>query len=97
MADVVGVIDGLKKLEDYYQKLYSKESDRELYCKYRDIIDILDDAVELLQGLIKVKVVFAADDHGNFETDCGNCGCYLDKAYSQCPQCGKELDWDIYE
>ena len=47
----------------------------------------------LLRGQEKTKVVFRQYD-GSVESECGNCGLYLDKTYSVCPKCGKELDWN---
>lgn len=57
------------------------------------IDDLLKEAMELLKKQTKTKVIFKAYD-GSIETECGNCGCYLDKTYSVCPKCKKELDWD---
>lgn len=51
------------------------------------------DALELLKTEKKTKVVFKQYD-GSIESECGNCGLYLDKAYSRCPKCNKELDWN---
>ena len=42
----------------------------------------------------KTKVVFGRTKDGEFVTECGNCGTHLDKAYSNCPKCKKELDWN---
>lgn len=42
----------------------------------------------------KTKVVFGRTKYGEFVTECGNCGTHLDKAYSNCPKCNKELDWN---
>lgn len=42
----------------------------------------------------KAKVVFGRCKDGSFATECGHCGMYLDKAYSTCPKCNKELDWN---
>ena len=52
------------------------------------------DALALLKEQEKVKVVFGRSKDGSFVTECGNCGTYLDKAYSKCPKCNKELDWN---
>ena len=54
---------------------------------------LFGDVVQLLREQEKTPVVFHQCD-GSVETECGNCGCYLDKTYSRCPQCGKELDWN---
>ena len=54
---------------------------------------LLYDAVALLKAEKKTKVVFKQYD-GSIESECGNCGLYLDKAYSRCPKCNKELDWN---
>lgn len=55
--------------------------------------DLLSDALALLREQEKTKVVFRQYD-GSVESECGNCGLYLDKTYSVCPKCGKELDWN---
>ena len=57
-------------------------------------IDLMTDALELLKERVKTKVVFGRNKDGSFETECGNCGTYLDKAYSRCPKCNRELDWN---
>ena len=51
-------------------------------------------AWELLKKQLKTKVVFMRNGDGYFQTECGNCGTYLDKAYSRCPKCQRELDWN---
>lgn len=55
-----------------------------------DIVTWIDDALELLKEQKGVPYVFNADG----ETVCGVCGCYFDKAYSNCPKCGKKVDWN---
>ena len=57
---------------------------------------LMKDALELLKAEKKTKVVFKQYDgyDGWIESECGNCGQYLDKAYSHCPKCNKELDWN---
>ena len=50
--------------------------------------------LELLKEKAKTKVVFGRTKDGEFVTECGNCGTHLDKAYSNCPKCKKELDWN---
>ena len=64
-------------------------------CPYfGDDCDALkQDALELLKAEKKTKVVFKQYD-GSIESECGNCGLYLDKTYSRCPKCNKELDWN---
>lgn len=52
------------------------------------------DAIALLKEQAKTKVVFGRTKDGEFVTECGNCGTHLDKAYSNCPKCRKELDWN---
>ena len=47
-----------------------------------------------LKEQAKTKVVFGRTKDGEFVTECGNCGTYLGKAYSNCPKCKKELDWN---
>lgn len=61
---------------------------------YGVYISFVDDAIELLKEQAKTKVVFGRTKDGEFVTECGNCGTYLDKAYSNCPKCKKELDWN---
>lgn len=56
-------------------------------------IDLLQYAVAMLKAEKKTKVVFKQYD-GSIESECGNCGLYLDKTYSRCPKCNKELDWN---
>lgn len=51
-------------------------------------------ALALLKERVKTKVVFGRTKDGKFVTECGKCGTYLDKAYSHCPKCKKELDWN---
>ena len=65
---------------------------RQKQLKYAETID---KAIYLLKlkKQEKTPVVFHQCD-GSVETECGNCGYYLDKTYSRCPQCGKELDWN---
>ena len=55
---------------------------------------LLIDALALLKEQTKTKVVFGRTKDGEFVTECGNCGTYLDRAYSSCPKCKKELDWN---
>ena len=49
---------------------------------------------ELVKEQEKAKVVFGRCKDGSFATECGHCGMYLDKAYSICPKCNNELDWN---
>lgn len=56
---------------------------------------MMRDAYELLKNMQKTKVVFMQDQDGNYATKCENCNLFLDKAYSRCPRCQKELDWNI--
>lgn len=58
-----------------------------------DVEKWMDDALALLREQEKTKVVFRQYD-GSVTSECGNCGLYLDKTYSVCPKCGKELDWN---
>lgn len=55
--------------------------------------DLLSEALELLKEQVKTEVVFKEYD-GILESECGNCGQHLDKAYSNCPKCNKALDWN---
>lgn len=65
------------------------------YSKYNSLCleAIKADALSLLREQEKTKVVFKQFD-GSVESECGNCGLYLDKTYSVCPKCWKELDWN---
>ena len=67
------------------------------FCAYETRWDcmesLLSDALVLLREQEKIQVVFRQHD-GSVESECGNCGLYLDKTYSVCPKCGKELDWN---
>ena len=67
------------------------------YCaETRDgyVRDCINDAIAMLKEQAKTKVVFGRTKDGEFVTECGNCGTHLDKAYSNCPKCKKELDWN---
>ena len=57
-------------------------------------VSVCADALVLLKEQEKTKVVFGRTKDGEFFTECGNCGTHLDKAYSNCPKCKKELDWN---
>ena len=88
MPDRETVIKGVHDARRYFE-------DREWVDKSVGVhIDALNDALELLKEQLKTKVVFMRNDGGYFQTECGNCGTYLDKAYSRCPKCQKELDWN---
>ena len=81
MPDIEKVIKALEHFKYNYQQ----------YCD----CSAIDDALELLkQQIKKTKVVFGRTKDGEFVTECGNCGTYLGKAYSNCPKCNKELDWN---
>ena len=54
----------------------------------------IDEICCMLEEQAKTKVVFGRTKDGEFVTECGNCGTHLDKAYSNCPKCKKELDWN---
>lgn len=79
----------INELVSHIENALSVDSD------YVDCIptDLLQYAVALLKAEKKTKVVFKQYD-GSIESECGNCGLYLDKAYSRCPKCNKELDWN---
>ena len=51
------------------------------------------DILALLKEHKKTPVIFSQDD-GSIATVCGYCGYGLDKAYSRCPKCQTELDWN---
>ena len=67
-------------------------------CPYYELdfcgVRLSQDALALLKEQTKTKVVFGRTKDGEFVTECGNCGTHLDKAYSNCPKCKKELDWN---
>lgn len=87
MADREKVINGLREMSC---RATWKDIDR-IRDKFQPIIN---DAINLLKEQEKAKVVFGRCKDGSFATECGNCGMYLDKAYSICPKCNKELDWN---
>ena len=84
MADIEKVI---KDLDELYRLIYQSNVDGE-------ILGSLHDAIDMLKERVKTKVVFGRTKDGEFVTECGNCGTHLDKAYSNCPKCKKELDWN---
>ena len=79
-----------------------KEQDELLHKKQKDIDRLCNEISEWkhkfhdksLKEQEKAKVVFGRCKDGSFATECGHCGTYLDKAYSICPKCNKELDWN---
>lgn len=74
---------------------------------FRESVDESKNMNEILQTVVNkiyqkgfedgkpkyANVVFKQYD-GSIETECGNCGQHLDKAYSRCPRCQNELDWN---
>ena len=93
MADIEKVIKGLESCRHPFCQTVDcpyAPWDRDLTCKD----ELFDDALELLKERVKTKVVFGRTKDGEFVTECGNCGTHLDKAYSNCPKCKKELDWN---
>ena len=80
MHDIEKVVNGLEHFKYNYQQ----------YCD----CSAIDDAIALLKEQTKTKVLFGRTKDGEFVTECGNCGTYLGKAYSNCPKCKKELDWN---
>lgn len=98
MADINDVIKGFEQCWakepntrncgdcPYKQYLYDG---RGKFCADRMHLD----ALELLKEQVKTEVVFKEYD-GILESECGNCGQHLDKAYSNCPKCNKALDWN---
>lgn len=64
--------------------------DSEKESHFEDCKQMLKDALELLKEQKGVPYVFNADG----ETVCGVCGYHFDKAYSNCPKCGKKVDWN---
>ena len=95
MADIDKLIKVFKGL-DYCSNSSKKcGSDCPYFANAVCCIDEMQrDALELLKKQLKTKVVFMRNSDGSFQTECGNCGTYLDKAYSRCPKCQKELDWN---
>ena len=65
-------------------------------CGENDVKDFSQSRPEWcpMKDQTKTKVVFGRTKDGEFVTECGNCGTHLDKAYSNCPKCKKELDWN---
>ena len=70
------------------------EEIEELEKKMPEGMLVMNTDIELLKQQTKTKVVFGRTKEGEFVTECGNCGTHLDKAYSNCPKCNKELDWN---
>ena len=95
-SDIVGITlpliwdirELLKEQEDLGTELTNAV---ELIRKKNERIEKLE---KLLKEQEKAKVVFGRCKDGSFATECGHCGMYLDKAYSICPKCNKELDWN---
>ena len=99
MIDREKVIKGLECCADLQRDTMHRACD---VCPYNDdprqgtcvtLFPLFRDALVLLKAEKKTKVVFKQYD-GSIESECGNCGLYLDKAYSRCPKCNKELDWN---
>ena len=92
MPDREKVIKGLTAIQDeaYDRWVHRQYIEDPLITLIRDNIP---DALALLREQEKTKVIFRQYD-GSVESECGNCGLYLDKTYSVCPKCGKELDWN---
>lgn len=94
-------MDREKVIKGLYQHCEGSMFDRCGECPYYEVADetfrcrdaLLMDALALLREQEKTKVVFR-QYNGSVESECGNCGLYLDKTYSVCPKCGKELDWN---
>jgi hypothetical protein len=67
-------------------------------CKLECLLQKYDELKEKYDALLKeqekAKVIFGRCKDGSFATECGHCGTYLDKVYSICPKCNKELDWN---
>ena len=97
MVDIEKIIKGLEchKIDTNHRINcadcpYYVDGDNYIRC----VNDLHADALELLKERVKTKVVFGRTKDGEFVTECGNCGTHLDKAYSNCPKCKKELDWN---
>ena len=72
---------------------------KQLAYNIHGVMDVVDDRnckkiIDLLKEQRKAKVAFMEDQFGNTATKCDNCGLYLEKAYSRCPKCQMELDWN---
>ena len=93
MADIEKVINCLTDIE---QIMICRQEicPREELQYWIELQEGVTDALAMLQEQEKAKVVFGRCKDGSFATECGNCGMYLDKAYSICPKCNKELDWN---
>lgn len=86
MTDREKVIKGLECLSSY-EVCYGSDCP---YYNFDCTQKIAQDVLELLKEQKGVPYVFDADG----ETVCGVCGCHFDKAYSNCPKCGKKVDWN---
>lgn len=62
--------------------------------KCLELAEAEDVIMKMMNEQAKTKAVFGRTKDGEFVTECGNCGTHLDKAYSNCPKCKKELDWN---
>lgn len=80
-----------KEIKYLEQQIRIQESVHEGYIYL--LMPSAKNILEILNKHLKTKVIFRQYD-GSIESVCGNCECYLDKAYSRCPKCGKELDWN---
>ena len=81
--------DGQRLINELTFQLQSKEV-VELHYPIQLSVKDANAILELLKEQHGVPYVFDADG----ETACGACGCHLDKAYGNCPKCGKRLDWN---
>ena len=94
MANVEDVIKAWDCCNPYNRKC--KECPYEKDC-YHDGISrhMVADAITLLKERVKTPVFFKQNEDGYFDPECGHCGQYLDKTYSVCPKCQKELNWNV--
>ena len=96
VIDVKKVINGLRGIKTYLASQAIETKDdlaREGFIESQMDIDC---AIALLKEQEKIPVVFSQSD-GAITTSCGNCGWDLDKTYSRCPRCQKELDWNALQ
>ena len=91
MPDREKVIKGLEDIVDFFEVMSVIET------RCNELKQEAEDAIALLKEQEKAKVVFGRCKDGSFATECSYCGMYLDKAYSICPKCKKELDWNSHQ
>ena len=81
---------------DWLNEIVKNQDDWILFYSSSEVKILAENALVLLKEKEKVPVVFSNSD-GQVTTSCGNCGWDLDKTYSRCPRCQRELDWNALQ